>query len=85
MCEAIDYIDKTYLKQVALDSICWVRALKKLNQIKGLKGFYGAALVCGVVNGMSHAWIEYVRKGVIYGYDPTRDKEFFVSNVEDKL
>lgn len=65
-----------------LESVCWVRALRKLEEIKEDPSIVGANMVLGYqyedFRG-GHAWIEYIQKiedeYITIEYDPTFDKE----------
>ena len=77
--EKIEYIEKA-----KLDQVCWVRALKRLWEIKADKDITAATMVLGLEKGKGHAWIEYQRGNEIIKYDPTYDKIIHIEKKEEE-
>lgn len=66
--------DRGYAPIIALDTVCWVRALCKLNRIKFVKDITHAKMIVGKKDSIGHAWIQYIKNGKEVIYDPTTDR-----------
>lgn len=73
-CSIVSEEDLGYIPTVELEQMCWARALRKLNEIKFVKGITHAKFVGGTRNGLGHAWIFYLRDGEERIYDPSFDE-----------
>lgn len=73
---------KGYVEKSRWNEQCWVRALKKLEEMREDPEVTEAAMVLGHQDGKGHAWIEYRRGKDIFQYDPAMDKFVLLKSAE---